>query len=124
MSPKAAFIDRLVTLGIPVTGVSGPDSASIVIQFGAGATAQQRTQAASEAASFDWAAAIAAAATAAADSRSELAALKAIAQSALTQIETDLTTLGGSPTNAQVVAIVNRTIQRQRAIIKAMRWLV
>ncbi len=43
---------------------------------------------------------------------------------ALTQIETDLGALGGTPTNAQVIAILTRTLQRQRAIIKGLRWLV
>lgn len=44
-------------------------------------------------------------------------------QAALTQIDTDLTTLQASPTNAQVLAIIGRTLQRQRAVIRALARL-
>ncbi len=43
---------------------------------------------------------------------------------ALTQLNADLTTLSGTPTNAQLVAILNRTVTNQRAIIKALAALV
>lgn len=43
--------------------------------------------------------------------------------SALTQIDTDLITLQGTPTNAQVIQILTRTLQRQRVIIRAIARL-
>lgn len=44
-------------------------------------------------------------------------------QAALDQIQADLTLLGSAPTNAQVLLIVGRCLQRQSRIIKALRWL-
>lgn len=39
------------------------------------------------------------------------------ATQAITQIDADIATLNGSPTNAELIAIVKRTLQRQRKII-------
>lgn len=47
--------------------------------------------------------------------------LDAKATAAITQIDNDLTTLGGSPTNAQVIAILSRCLTRQKAIIKGLQ---
>lgn len=49
--------------------------------------------------------------------------LAAKAAAALTQITNDLATLGGSPTNPQLIQILTRTIQRQEKIIKALAFV-
>lgn len=45
------------------------------------------------------------------------------ADAALTQITNDLTLLGGTPTNAQVIAVLTRCLHRDRAMIKAFARL-
>jgi hypothetical protein len=67
------------------------------------------------------AAAAAAAVAAAADLEDVRAAQ---IQAALDQIQSDLTLLAGAPTNAQVLQIIGRALQRQSRIIKALRHLV
>lgn len=42
------------------------------------------------------------------------------AAQAIQQIQDDLTTLGGSPSNAQVIQIITRSLQREMKIIKAL----
>lgn len=64
----------------------------------------------------------AAAAKAAADTDKD-AVKPAQIQAALDQIEADLTLLGSTPSNAQVLQILGRCLQRQSRIIKALRWL-
>lgn len=67
----------------------------------------------------------AAAATQAATITSDLSDVRAAQiQAALDQIQADLTLLAGAPTNAQVLQIIGRCLQRQSRIIKALRWIV
>lgn len=47
--------------------------------------------------------------------RAELIDTKA--EAAIAQIDTDLETLNGSPTNADVIAILKRSLRRERKII-------
>lgn len=49
---------------------------------------------------------------------------RAQVQNALTQIDTDLTTLSSAITLAQATPILRRTVQNQRAVIRALTVLV
>lgn len=49
--------------------------------------------------------------------------IAAKADAAITEINSDLALLGGSPTNAQVLQVLSRALQRQRKIIKYLASL-
>jgi len=50
--------------------------------------------------------------------------LKRKAALALAQIDVDLVTLSNTPSNAQVIAILQRTLQNQKKIIRVINRLV
>jgi hypothetical protein len=49
---------------------------------------------------------------------------EAKAEAAIAVINADITTLEGSPTNAQVIAIIKRSLVRERQIIRALMRVI
>lgn len=109
--------------GIPIDGVAllDPVAHTVRIDFQAAATSQQRTNAASIAAAFDWS-------DAAEDTRREaieplLKALRDAADQGIADIDTYLA-IADSATNVQVRAEVKAIDQRQRKIIQALKRII